>query len=46
LWYKTLVLKGAEEHRLPDYYISEIKRIEFKTDPERMRAKKNLAVLG
>ncbi len=45
-WYKTLVLEGAKEHKLPRHYISEIQNVNSHTDVDRNRAMRNLAVLG
>jgi gamma-glutamylcyclotransferase len=34
VWYHRLVVAGAEQHRLPEDYIAELRRVQFLDDPE------------
>lgn len=36
-WYKRLVLAGAEQHQLPEFYINRIRKIEAVEDPDEKR---------
>jgi len=44
-WYLEYVMKGAFEHRLPEYYISRIGDVKTALDPNRERAFKNGSIL-
>ena len=33
-WYLALVIAGAQEHRISDEYLAELRRVEFMTDPD------------
>lgn len=44
-WYKMYVLKGAQEHDLPESYLSKISLVSSVKDPDRNRAKRHLKVL-
>lgn len=36
-WYKELVLAGAEQHQLPEWYINQIRQVEAVEDPNQKR---------
>ena len=42
-WYLSLVLAGAEQHRLPPAYIKALRAFATKPDPEQGRQSKTLA---
>lgn len=44
-WYLDYVLTGAYEHRLPEYYISNIRDVASIKDPDRERAFKHGLIL-
>ncbi len=44
-WYRDFVLAGAVENKLPGDYISSIKNVPFKIDPDAKRSAENRAVL-
>ncbi len=44
-WYRTLVVAGAREHRLPAAYVDAIGAVDALPDPDRARAALNLSVL-
>ena len=41
-WYKDFVVKGAEYHQLPEWYIDSIQEIQTVEDPDRSRAERNI----
>ncbi len=43
-WYKEHVLRGAREHRLPDYYIQAIARVESIGDSNLLRHRSELDI--
>ena len=45
-WYKSLVLEGAMEHRLPDWYIKNIRKVEAMPDPDSNRSHKELSIIS
>lgn len=45
-WYKSLVLEGARQHRLPESYVRLIRAVESRSDPDVERAARNLALLA
>jgi len=45
-WYKEFVVRGAEQHGLPDGYIEQLKAIDAVADPDAARDRHNRCVLG
>ena len=45
-WYRALVVAGAREHSLPEEYISQLKTVAACEDPNRVRHKKNMRLIG
>lgn len=45
-WYKDLLVQGALEHNLPGAYISMLRSIEAKEDPDPVRSKKMREILS
>lgn len=45
-WYKEFVVRGAEEHGLPDDYIERIRAVQSQADPDAKRRAKNEAILA
>lgn len=43
-WYKRLVVEGARRHGLPEAYVREIEAARSREDPDRGRARRQLAV--
>jgi gamma-glutamylcyclotransferase (GGCT)/AIG2-like uncharacterized protein YtfP len=45
-WYHHLVVRGAREHRLPQSYIDQLKRLESIHDPDEERDDRNRRLIG
>lgn len=45
-WYKEFVVRGAEEHGLPDVYIERIRAVQSQADPDAKRRAENEAILA
>jgi len=43
-WYREHVVRGALENGLPDHYVSRIRAVEAKSDPDRERASRELSI--
>ena len=39
-WYRRLVIAGAEQHRLPEHYIADLRAVSYSEDPNPNRAAK------
>lgn len=45
-WYKEFVVRGAEEHGVPDDYIERIRAVQSQADPDAKRRAENEAILA
>jgi len=45
-WYRSFVLTGARERGLPEAYIQEFLEVAVIADPDAVRSRENLALLG
>jgi hypothetical protein len=45
-WYKDFVVRGAQDHGLPQAYIARLEAVEVIDDPNKEREQTNLAVLA
>lgn len=44
-WYRALVLTGAREHRLPEWYLEQLAAQDHIPDPDDVRAERNWATI-
>ncbi|GAB3514228.1 gamma-glutamylcyclotransferase family protein [Emticicia fontis] len=44
-WYKQIILSGAKQNELPDYYLEKIQYLDFITDPNEERRQENLSLV-